>query len=283
VAGFFALPGNAVGAESDTDAYCGLAGEFHDHIRSTFDLQPTATDGDTTPAQPGDTVELADATEREYALAMVDVAPLEARAALVMLAEDGIAGTSDVVLEAIEASVEAECGLAMFEIELPDGHLVDVVSGELDSRLWRAVGQMKPAIEAVLEQLGDDTSICIVSAEVGANVLGTVWDGSSAHIFRFDDGELTIIGDERVLEGCASADDALTFDTDVFFDFLADHDVDRIAITSLTGDSFGGDETITYTGDPVYAAWAFPIGSGASVYYELDPQTGETVSTVTSE
>jgi hypothetical protein len=201
-----------------------------------------------------------------------------------MLAEDGIAGTSDVVLEAIEASIAAECGLAMFEIELPDGHLVDVVSGELDSRLWRAVGQMEPAIEAVLEQLGGDTSICIVSAEVGANVLGTVWDGSSAHIFRFDDGELTIIDDDRVLEGCASADDALAFDTDVFFDFLADHDVDRIAITSLIGESsLVGDETITYTGDPVYAAWAFPIGDGASVYYELDPQTGETVSTVTSE
>jgi hypothetical protein len=88
VAGFLALPGNAVGAESDTDAYCGLAGEFHDHIRSTFDLQRTATDGDTTSAQPGETVELADATEREYTLAMVDVAPLEARAALLMLAED---------------------------------------------------------------------------------------------------------------------------------------------------------------------------------------------------
>jgi hypothetical protein len=144
---------------------------------------------------------------------------------------------------------------------------------------------MKPAIEAVLEQLGDDTSICIVSAELGSNVLGTAWDGSSAHIFYFDDGEVTIIDDDRVLEGCASADDALAFDTDIFFDFLADHDVDRIAITSLIGESsLGGEETITYTGDPVYAAWAFPGGGGgAFVYYELDPQTGETISTITSE
>ena len=81
-AGFLAVPINAVGASSDTDAYCDLAEDLNDHLQDTFELQEMASTDDTEVdrEQLENELDLAEATTHEYVLEMVEVAPVEARA-----------------------------------------------------------------------------------------------------------------------------------------------------------------------------------------------------------
>jgi hypothetical protein len=270
-AGFLALPINSVGASSYTDAYCDLAEDLHDHIQDTFLLLKTGSTDD-------DELELAEATTREYILEMVEVAPIEARRNLRNFAQMGMVGASEFQLGSAEASVQEECGFSLFEVDLPNGRSFNLATFTLDVRL--GIDQIKPAIEAVRTVVGADVLICSVETRApGVSVVAL--DGSTNRTFLYQDGVLF----DRLsagLGGCAAADDVLAFDVDIFHDFLDEHpNAPRFGINSYTGERvLDNGESITYTGEPVYFALVPASDADGLVEFQLDPQTGETASTL---
>ena len=123
------VPTNSVGASSDSDAFCVIAAELHEHLQETFELQEVVLTDDTEVDRErlADELELAEETTFEYVAEMFDVAPIDARAALRMFAEDGLVDTSEAALESIEESVEEECGFSLFEIDLSDRVTVNLM------------------------------------------------------------------------------------------------------------------------------------------------------------
>jgi hypothetical protein len=126
---------------------------------------------------------------------------------------------------------------------------------------------MQPAIEAVRAEVGADVAICRVST-VGPMITVTALDGSTLRTFQYESRVLAESDQtSRYRDTCAAADDVLAVDVGMFHVFLIDHPATvEFVISGMDG-------------EPSYHAWVPSSNGEHRVRFNLDSQTGETVST----